>query len=82
MKGKSQERRQRDLFNPMLIDFIDMTHELVLLAEKIDWDYFEKEFESYYSPKLRIRTTENSDLYNYTLQIFSVLFGFFSNATH
>lgn len=49
MKGKSQERRQRDLFNPMLIDFIDMNHELVLLAEKIDWAYFEKEFESYYS---------------------------------
>ena len=49
MKGKSQERRQRDLFNPMLIDFIDMRHELVLLAEKIDWSYFEKEFESYYS---------------------------------
>lgn len=35
----------------MLIDFIDNTHELVLLAEKVDWNYFEKEFASLYSKK-------------------------------
>ena len=28
----------------MLVDFIDHEHELVLLSEKIDWNYFEKEF--------------------------------------
>ena len=33
----------------MLVDFIDDKHELVLLSEKIDWDYFEKEFSPLYS---------------------------------
>ena len=33
----------------MLVDFIDMKHELVLLAGKIDWQYFEKEFATLYS---------------------------------
>ena len=37
------------LFRPMLVDFIDDKHELVLLSEKIDWDYFEKEFSPLYS---------------------------------
>ena len=31
------------------MDFIDDKHELVLLSEKIDWDYFEKEFSPLYS---------------------------------
>ena len=33
----------------MLVDFIDNQHELVLLSEKIDWKYFEKEFSPLYS---------------------------------
>jgi IS5 family transposase len=33
----------------MLVDFIDYKHELVLLSEKIDWNYFEQEFSSLYS---------------------------------
>lgn len=37
------------MFRPILEDFIDMSHELVLLAKKIDWDYFEKEFAPCYS---------------------------------
>ncbi len=49
MVGKSPNQKQRDLFNPMLEDFIDMKHELVLLANKIDWSYFEKEFAPLYS---------------------------------
>jgi len=49
MLGKTKDQRQRDLFNPMLVDFIDMNHELVLLAGKIDWRYFEKEFAPLYS---------------------------------
>lgn len=49
MRGKSDERQQRDLFRPMLVDFIDMDHELFLLSDKIDWNYFEEEFEEYYS---------------------------------
>jgi len=30
----------------MMLEYIDNGHELVLLANKIDWKYFEKEFES------------------------------------
>jgi hypothetical protein len=33
----------------MLIDFIDKQHELVLLAEKMDWNYFENELLQFYS---------------------------------
>lgn len=43
-------KEQRDLFRPMLVDFIDMRHELVLLGNKIEWHYFEKELDEYYSP--------------------------------
>ena len=44
MLGKLPKITQRDLFRPMLKDFIDPQHELVLLADKIDWQYFENEF--------------------------------------
>ena len=46
--GKNPEKKP-ELFRPMLVDFIDHEHELVLLSEKIDWNYFEKEFSSLYS---------------------------------
>ncbi len=59
MIGKTDKKKQRDLFRPMLIDFINDQHELVLLADKIDWDYFEKEFSGFYSqlgrPSMPIR---------------------------
>ena len=42
---------QRDMFRPMLKDFINRQHELVLLADKIDWSYFEEEFAPFYSDK-------------------------------
>jgi transposase, IS5 family len=52
-------KEQRELFRPMLVDFIDMRHELVLLGNKIDWHYFEKELAEYYSeigrPSMPIR---------------------------
>ena len=48
MMGKNP-KKQPELFRPMLVDFIDDKHELVLLSEKIDWDYFEKEFSPLYS---------------------------------
>lgn len=41
--------KQANLFKPLLTDFIDPAHELVLLANKIDWDYFDKEFSPLYS---------------------------------
>jgi transposase, IS5 family len=48
MLGKNP-KKQPELFRPMLVDFIDKKHELVLLSEKIDWNYFEKEFSVLYS---------------------------------
>lgn len=48
MLGKNPEKKP-ELFRPMLVDFIDHEHELVLLSEKIDWNYFEKEFSPFYS---------------------------------
>lgn len=51
MIGKLPQKDQRDLFRPMLEEFIDMRQELVLLSQKIDWSYFEKEFSVYYSDK-------------------------------
>ncbi|MCL2101668.1 MAG: IS5 family transposase [Fibromonadales bacterium] len=60
MIGKLPQTMQRNLFRPMLKDFIDPGHELVLLSDKIDWHYFEKEFEPLYcsnngSPSVPIR---------------------------
>ncbi|MEL7271763.1 MAG: IS5 family transposase [Bacteroidota bacterium] len=49
MLGKSLPQNQRDLFRPLLTDFIDCGHELVLLAERIDWGYFESDFGKLYS---------------------------------
>lgn len=36
MIGKSPRRDEPELFRPLLSDFIDMSHELVLLLERID----------------------------------------------
>ena len=59
MIGKSPVQNQKNLFQPMLTEFIDMSHELVLLANKIDWNHFEKLFSKYYShtgqPSMPIR---------------------------
>ena len=49
MISKSPNQNQKNLFQPLLKEFIDMTHELVLLLEKFDWKYFENEFGTLYS---------------------------------
>jgi transposase, IS5 family len=49
MIGSSPVKSQCDLFLPLLSDFIDMRHELVLLGNTIDWDYFDSEFAPLYS---------------------------------
>lgn len=54
MLGKSPIKSQRDMFRPMLDEFIDPKHELVLLGNQIDWKYFENEFSQYYSTTGRI----------------------------
>ncbi|MEZ4913611.1 MAG: IS5 family transposase [Chitinophagales bacterium] len=47
MLGKNP-KKQAELFRPMLVDFIDKQHELVLLCAKIDWNYFEESFSPLY----------------------------------
>lgn len=42
-------KTQRDAFKALLTDFIDPDHKLVLLADAIDWNYFETEFALLYS---------------------------------
>ena len=59
MLGKIKTSSQKNLFKPHLVDFINTQHELVLLAKKIDWDYFEESFSKFYSrtgrPSMPIR---------------------------
>src|SRR5215469_7658709 len=49
MKGTLPDQSQRELFRPLLCDMIDPKHELALLTNRIDWEYFEKEFAPLYS---------------------------------
>lgn len=49
MLGKSDNQNQQNLFLPLLKEFIDLEHELVLLSDKIDWSYFEHLFKKHYS---------------------------------
>ena len=51
MIGTLPNENQSNLFKPLLVDFIDMHHELVLLAKKINWRELEKELSEYYSKK-------------------------------
>lgn len=59
MVGKSSSQIQQNIFSPLLKEFINLGHELALLSDKIDWNYFEKEFSVYYSstgkPSMPIR---------------------------
>ena len=49
MKGTLPDQTQRELFRPLLGEMIDPKHELALLSNRIDWDYFEREFSPLYS---------------------------------
>jgi IS5 family transposase len=51
MTGKLPCPNQRELFRPLLTDLIDPQHELCLLADTIDWKYFENEFGKLFSTK-------------------------------
>ena len=73
MIGKSPDQSQGDLFRPLLTDFMDVSHELVLLARKIDWQSIEIGLSGYYSkvgqPSVPIRMMVGclilKHLYNY-----------------
>ena len=49
MIGKSPNQNQRNLFRPVLKEFINPDHDLVLLAHKFPWKEIEDEFVSLYS---------------------------------
>lgn len=46
---KSPNQNQKNLFLPLLKEFIDMNHELVLLSDTINWKHIENEFSPLYS---------------------------------
>jgi IS5 family transposase len=46
---KNINTSQIDLFRSRLESIIDMRHELVILANKIDWNYLDQEFGQYYA---------------------------------
>jgi IS5 family transposase len=49
MLGKLPNKDQGEFFRTRLEDLINPNHELALLANTIDWKYFENEFKPYYS---------------------------------
>jgi len=49
MFGKLKPQNQRDIFKPMLRDFIDPRHELVVLAGQVDLEWIEHELSGKYS---------------------------------
>ena len=48
MKPHSRTPEQDDLLRPRLVDMIDARHELVKLAALIDWEFFEREWASFF----------------------------------
>jgi transposase, IS5 family len=60
MLKKLPKQPQLEMFKTVLTSFINLNHELCLLAKKIDWDGLEKEFEPLYGtvgkPSVPIRT--------------------------
>lgn len=49
MLGKSPDQKQKNLFQPLLKEFINPDHPLVILAERIPWKELEDEFRELYS---------------------------------
>ena len=48
MKGKIDKNPQLNVFQVPLVSIINMEHELVLLAQRIDWKSVDKDFSIYY----------------------------------
>ena len=51
MRPKKQVPTTQELLEPLLVNIIDMEHPLVKLSDKIDWEYFDKEFSMLYHHK-------------------------------
>jgi len=73
MLGKTPNKHQVTIFQTPLVNFINMDHELVHLAQHIDWGEVENEFKGYFSdngrPSVFIRKMVGlmllKSLYNY-----------------
>ena len=48
MKHRPRPPEQDDLLRPRLVDLIDLRHELVKLADLIDWNFFEREWSGFF----------------------------------
>jgi IS5 family transposase len=48
MRPKKQDLTTQEFLEPLLVNIIDMKHQLVQLSDEIDWEYFEKEFGKLY----------------------------------
>lgn len=48
MKHRNRPPEQDDLLRPRLVDLIDMRHELVKLADLIDWEFFDHEWAGFF----------------------------------
>ena len=65
MSGKLVDKNHRDLFRTRLEDLIDPNHELALLANAIDWQYFENGFKPYCSDKgVQINALKTANAWN------------------
>ena len=51
MKPSITDHSQNELFRSRLSALINPKQPLKILGEKIDWDYFEREFQQYYKSK-------------------------------
>ncbi len=49
MMAKGKPQNQKNLFQPVLMEFINPEHELVILSSRIDWQSYENEFAPLYS---------------------------------
>lgn len=54
---RSTDKYEMNFFNPVLEKIVDKQHELVLLADKIDWHRLEEMFDEYYNNKGRKATS-------------------------
>ncbi|QMU63928.1 MAG: hypothetical protein GKR88_17550 [Flavobacteriaceae bacterium] len=51
MRSKNNPQNQLTFLAPTLQEQLNAKHELYLLADEIDWYYFDKEFSKFYSDK-------------------------------
>ena len=64
MIGKTRNQNQRDFFKPLLKEFINLEHELVLLSDKIDWRSLANLYSHTGQPAIPIRLMVGSLILN------------------